>query len=178
MTHHAPAFFRYTNADPRDINRHCPADDLMPHSADRWVRCIDINAPQGFVYRWLCQLTVAPYSIDWLDHPGRRSPRTLTLDAERLTIGQPFLIFAIDSFVSGKSISGRSRPQFIPVYGDIAVSYEALPRSPKTTRLQATACLSRRTPALTRTFLALGDKIMAGRQLKNLKALAEQSSSS
>lgn len=66
-----PRFLRCTNAAAEDISRWAPADELMPDAADRWIRCIDINAPAPHVYRWLCQLTVAPHSYGWIDNLGR-----------------------------------------------------------------------------------------------------------
>lgn len=147
----------------------------MPGAADRWVRCIDIDAPTSHVYRWLCQLTVAPYSYDWIDNLGRQSPTTLTTGAEQITVGQPFLIFSITSFQPGLYIAGQSRPEFHRTYGDITVSYQAIDRPANTTRLQANACLARSTNPVIRTALAVGDKVMAGRQLARLKTLAEQS---
>lgn len=146
----------------------------MPGAADRWVRCVDVEAPTDHVYRWLCQLTVAPYSYDWIDNLGRRSPTTLTPGAEQLTIGQPFLIFSITSFKPNHHVAGRSRPEFHRVYGDITVSYQVIPRPGDATRLQANACLNRSIHPIIRTVLTAGDKIMAGRQLAKLKALAEK----
>jgi len=175
MSYTAPRVLRCSNATAEDIHRFSPADDLMPDAADRWVRCIDVNAPPHHVYRWLCQLTVAPYSYDWIDNLGRRSPTNLTVGADQLTLGQPLLIFSITSFQPGRHITGRSRPEFHRIYGDIAVSYQACPRPEGTTRLQANACLASSTSPIIRTALAAGDKVMAGRQLAKLKVLAEQS---
>lgn len=175
MTRHAPAFLRLTHATAADVAASSPADDLIPSAADRWVRCIDVEAPPDHVYRWLCQLTVAPYSFDIIDNLGRRSPGELTPGAENLTIGQNFLIFAITSFEPGRYLAGMSRPEFTRRYGEISVSYQALPRGATGTRLRANACLAPSTGIVRRTALAAGDKIMAGRQLRNLKRLAESS---
>ena len=170
-----PSLLRYTRATADEITTPSPADDLIPVDCDRWVRCITINAPHQTVYRWLCQLTVAPYSFDAIDFPGRRSPRTLTPGAEHLTLGQHFLIFAITSFVPGSYIAGLSRPEFDRAYGRIAVSYSVKPLDSHTTRLRANACVQHHDVGIgiRHLVLAAGDKIMAGRQLRTLKARAE-----
>lgn len=172
-----PPILRYTRATAAEVARRSPADTLMPGDCDRWVRCITIDAPHQVVYRWLCQLTVAPYSFDAIDFLGRRSPDTLTPGAERLRTGQHFLIFAITSFALDGYIAGLSRPEFDGVYGRIAVSYLVDPLDGRTTRLRANACLARSTSGIgiRRLALAAGDKIMAGRQLRVLKARAEAS---
>ncbi len=172
-----PAILRYTRATAEEIATPSPADELMPKDCDRWVRCITISAPHQVVYRWLCQLTVAPYSFDTIDFPGRRSPRTLTPGAEALEIGQPFLIFAVTSFSPDAHIAGLSRPEFTRTYGHIAVSYSAMPLDARTTRLRANACIAHtaRGRGLRRLALAAGDKLMAGRQLRVLKTYAESS---
>ena len=170
-----PALLRHTRATADEVAAHSPADDLMRADCDRWVRCITVNVPHQTVYRWLCQLTVAPYSIDAIDFPGRRSPRVLIPGAERLRIGQHFLIFAITSFAPDGYIAGLSRPEFDRVYGRIAVSYSVDPLDDRTTRLRANACVARPISGIGVRHLALaaGDKIMAGRQLRVLKARAE-----
>lgn len=174
MTGSVPALLRHTRAEALDIDQASPADELMDAPCDRWVRCIDIAAQPDLVYRWLCQLTIAPYSIDLLDNLGRRSPPVLVPGAEDLRIGQPFLIFAVADFSPGSFLAGRSRPRFRRVYGTLTVSYQVLARAEGGTRLRANACISHQSGLARRTALALGDTLMAGRQLRNLKALAER----
>lgn len=118
---------------------------------------------------------MAPYSFDAIDFPGRRGPRTLTPGAERLQIGQEFLIFALADFVEGSYIAGRSRPEFDTLYGRIAVSYSVSDHGRGCTRLRANACVDRSSggTGLRHLALAAGDKIMVGRQLHTLKARAE-----
>ena len=65
-----------------------PCDRLIPHPEDSLFRGITIYASPQVVFRWLCQMRVAPYSYDWIDNGGRESPRTLTPGLEDLVVGQ------------------------------------------------------------------------------------------
>ena len=47
--------------------RDFPCDASLDHIDDRLFRGITINAAPEVVFRWLCQLQVAPYSYDLLD---------------------------------------------------------------------------------------------------------------
>jgi len=171
-------FSRITHATPAEIATETPADRLIPPPRDRWVRCITVKAPVNIVYRWLCQLTVAPYSFDIIDQPGRRSPRSLTPGSEKLSVGQPFMIFSIISFEENVHITGLSRQVFRGIYGLISVTYAVHPLPDGTTRLQGNACVAHHGRVFGRPrrwLLALGDKVMGGRQLHILKRLAEDS---
>jgi hypothetical protein len=53
-----------------------PCEEFVPDADIAVFRAIDISAPVAVVFRWLCQLRVAPYSYDLLDNLGRRSPRS------------------------------------------------------------------------------------------------------
>jgi hypothetical protein len=76
-----------------------PCEDLVPGADLELFRAIDISAPVAVVFRWLCQLRVAPYSYDLLDNLGRRSPRELTPGADKLEVGQRIMtIFYLASF--------------------------------------------------------------------------------
>jgi hypothetical protein len=156
--------------------RPTPADDLVPHPVTRWTRAATSTAPPARVWRWLCQLTVAPYSYDLLDNAGRPSPRTLTPGADHLVVGQPLLVlFVIDSFADGEHLTLRLRRPGRGLVGEFAITYTVRPDGERRTRLVATVVLGG-TPAVVGTLLryalAWGDLIMMRRQLTRLAALA------
>lgn len=155
---------------PAERARRTPADDLVARPTDRWTRGAGSAADPAVLWRWLCQLTVAPYSYDLIDNLGRRSPRTLTPGAEDLHVGQRLLmIFVVDSFVPGEHLTIRRRSRRGPV-GEFAVTYAVHP-DPAGSRLTATVVLDD-TPPVVGKGLAWGDLVMMRRQLTLLCDLA------
>jgi hypothetical protein len=157
-----------------------PCDASLTHIDAQLFRGITINAAPGIVFRWLCQLRVAPYSYDWIDNGGRQSPPELTPGLERLELGQDVMtIFTLTSFTTGEHLTIRLKPtrSAKSLFGDIAVTYLITPTSNDRCRLlvklvvQYPRTLKGR---LLRGFLPWGDLIMMRRQLMNLKRLAEQ----
>ena len=101
-----------TTAQERAARFAC--DRYLDPPVRRLTRAITITAPPPTVFRWLCQLKVAPYSYDWLNNPARRSPQRLTPGTERLAPGQPFLVFELVEFQQGQSLTGVVQPRFEP----------------------------------------------------------------
>jgi hypothetical protein len=148
----------------------------MPMACDRLLvgtrvhRATTVDAPASMVFRWLCQLKLAPYSYDLVDNLGRRSPRELVPGVECLAVGQRFMsIFSLASFAYDEHITLRSRR--------VAVTYVVL-SGEGSTRLVARVIFAapggRLGAALIGQALALGDLMMMRKQLLTLKALAER----
>jgi hypothetical protein len=155
-----------------------PCDDLVD-GGETLHRAVTIDAPPEVVYRWLCQLRVAPYSYDLIDNLGRRSPQELTPGLEHPAPGQIFVrVFRLVHVEPDRSLTlvwkGPGRP-----FGDLAITYAALPDGASATRLLM-RLRWRHTGggplgALWRLALPPLDLVMARRQLRNFKRLAERS---
>ena len=171
-----------TEAAERELS--FPCDRLITQPDETLFRGITINAPTEIVFRWLCQMRVAPYSYDWLDNGGRRSPRELTAGLDQLARGQTVMrIFRLVDFTLDQQLTIRLKPHTpaSKMFGDVAVSYTLIPRSPESCRLVVKLIV--RHPAgiwgqAMRFFLRWGDLIMMRRQLLNFKTLAERSAAS
>ena len=160
----------------------------LPFPCDRYVdqpdgvyfRGITVHASPAALFRWLCQMRVAPYSYDWIDNGGRRSPRTLTPDMDALAIGQSMMrIFSLVDFAPGRHLTLRIKHggRAFRLFGDLAVTYLIVPL--KTDRCRLLVKMVLRYPrglrgALMRWSLPWGDLVMMRRQLLNFKALAER----
>lgn len=152
----------------------------QPESAgdQRWMRAVHVDAPPTVVYDWMTQLRRAPYSYDWLDNFGHRSPRRLDTRAGEIAAGDEVMtIFTTVSVVPGRSFTVRlTDPRWTAVCGRIDVTYEALPHA-RGTLLSAELIVSPAPgplPRLRRAALAWGDLLMMRKQLGTLAALAER----
>jgi hypothetical protein len=157
-----------------------PCDRFIPNPDDSVFRGVMINAPLEVIFRWLCQMRVAPYSYDWIDNGGRQSPPELTPGLDNLVVGQDVMrIFNLVDFEPERQLTLRLKPRSSAArtFGDIAVSYVIVPISSRSCRLLV-KLIATYPPgtkgSFMRAFLPWGDLIMMRRQLLNLKRLAEQ----
>ncbi len=138
-------------------------------------RAVGVHAPPVVVFRWLCQLRVAPYSYDRLDNAGRRSPQTLTPGLEQLAVGQRLMsVFTLTHFEPGRSLTVLSDGR---VFGRVAITYRVEEHGHDDSRLVVKLLIAHRRNGLLalpmRLLLAPADLVMMRRQLLNLKGLAE-----
>jgi hypothetical protein len=155
-----------------------PCDSLIAEPHQVCHRAISVDAPAPHVWRWLCQLRAAPYSYDWIDNWGRRSPQELVPGAEDLEVGQRVMsIFRLVDFEPDRHLTlmlVRARR----VFGDVAVSYLVVPEGAERCRLVVKLLVNHPGPAALRPLVRrvgpLGDLVMMRRQLLNLERLAEQ----
>jgi hypothetical protein len=140
------------------------------------IRAVEVRAAPVTTFRWLCQLRAAPYSYDWIDNWGRRSPRRLTPGLERLAVGQEFMtIFVLADFELDRHVTVDMK-RAVGVFGAVSVTYLVKPIAAARSRLVAKLVVRypRRPPwSWGRFVLPWGDLVMMRKQLLTLRALAE-----
>jgi hypothetical protein len=159
---------------PGERERALPCDAHIGRPDHVLLRAIEVDAPAGTLFRWLCQLRVAPYSYDWIDNRGRRSPRTLTPGLEELEVGQRFMtIFRLAEFEPERSITLVHSG---PLFGRVVVTYAVTATGPQTSRLLARLLVryahGPAAAALASLALPAGDLVMMRRQLRTLRDCA------
>jgi hypothetical protein len=156
------------NVTDDEVARHYPCDEFVRTPTLQAWRAVSVLATPEALWPWVGQIRIAPYSYDWIDNLGRRSPQQL-LGLPDPVVGEPFTTAATRRF-------GRIRAVDPPkqLTGEImgaCISYVLVPEG-QTTRL-----LMKIVTAMGRWLapaLSVGDLIMARRQLLNIKRLAEQ----
>ena len=157
-----------------EVDRRYPCDELVTAPALEAWRGVTVDASPERVWPWVRQVRLAPYSYDWLDNLGRRSPRRLrdlpdpvSGDAFTALAGRP--VGRVVSVAPGEHLTAR--------IGGVFMSYVLVPvGSLDRTRLLL-KIVSRPAAAdrVTVPLLCVGDLVMARRQLLNLARLAEGS---
>lgn len=147
-------------------------------SGQLWSRSIGIEADAPWVFAWVAQLRRAPYSYDWADNFGRRSPQDLDPELVDVRIGDSVMsIFAVCAVVPGRSMTIRMNEGWPSrAFGQLVVHYAAEPAATGS-RLVVEMAVPLAPGPLTRFrryLLAWGDLVMMRRQLRELKRLAER----
>ncbi len=164
-----------TTERDRELSFAC--DRYVPEPRYMAYRGIDIQAPAGVVFRWLCQLRVAPYSYDMIDNYGRRSPQEWIPGLQRLYVGQRFMrMFELVEFERDRQLTlnmGR-RPPWL--WGYIACTYLLVPGDDSGSCRLLCKVTVHREPGIHgkwRLVTKTMEAIMMRRQFLNFKQLAE-----
>ncbi|WDZ83843.1 polyketide cyclase [Micromonospora cathayae] len=154
----------------RGHRRSYPCDDFVAAPTLRAWRGVRVDAPTAAVWPWVAQVRLAPYSYDWIDNLGRRSPRRLAGLPEP-TVGEPFT--AVGGRPQGRILSVDPGQQLTGGIMGAVMSYVLVPVADDTTRLLLKVVM--RANRAVAFGACVGDLVMARRQLLNLKQLAEHS---
>ncbi len=166
-------------ATPEEISARYGCDNYVENPDDVLYRAVNVHASKPIVYKWLCQLRVAPYSYDWIDNHGRQSPRDIMPGLDDLAIGIRFMeMLELVQFAANEHITLIGIDEkFKKTYGEIAVSYIVKSISSGETRLIAKLAIRRTNHPvfkLLAPLLPLGDLIMMRKQMLTLKRLSER----
>lgn len=152
-------------------------DHVLPGPSDALYRAITVHASAPILYRWLCQLRVAPYSYDRIDNRGRRSPDQLTTGLDELAVGQRVArVFRLADFEPDRHLTLLLERPSAFVRG-VAITYLIVPEAPGRCRLVVKlriAYPATMTGRLVRAFLPAGDLVMMRKQLMTFRKLAER----
>ncbi len=164
-----------TTEEERAMSFRC--DAYVPSPSGCYYRGIEVLAPREIVYRWLCQLRVAPYSYDWFDNFGLQSPRRLTPGLERLRPGlQMLFMFKVVEFVENEHITLQST-LLEWFFGKVAMTYLLVPCSASSCRV-VTKLTGEDTGTyanqLRGNYYPIGELPLMHKQLRTFKHLAER----
>lgn len=150
-----------------EIARPYPCDEVVAAPVLQAWRGVGVAAAPERVWPWVAQIRLAPYSYDWVDNLGRRSPRELRGLPEP-SVGEPFTATAgrplgrILAVTPGEQLTAR-------IMGAV-MSYVLVPDG-SGTRLLLKIVMGG--PRVLAPLVSVGDLVMARRQLLNLQHLAE-----
>ncbi len=155
------------------------SDEVMPEAPSRWLHAVSVQAPAAAVFQRVCQLRAAPYSYDWIDNRGRRSPREVLPWCAELAAGQEIMtIFTLESFVLDVEVTMRTTPcRYETLFGACTITYRVVPQDSGGCRLiSVVRAEDGRGPAvgLRRWLMCWCDTVMMRKQLRTLAALARK----
>lgn len=164
---------------PNEREQSYPCDKIIDSPDGAYFRGITVNAPVAVVYRWLCQMRVAPYSYDWIDNLGKQSPQHLIAGLKNPKVGQTFMtIFNLVEFEPDRQVTLQMKPgsRAERIFGEIAVTYQVDLISEDACRLVAK--IIAKLPhtlwgGLVKFWLPWGDLLMMRKQLITFKKLSE-----
>lgn len=155
--------------------------DIINSGCRELIRYIEIDADAHDIFAWLKQLRVAPYSYDFIDNRGRKSPDHIIENLPPLKVSMHYLLafhifeFEEDSFIACRFCEPVNPPVNLYMNG-LFIEYRIVEQETKT-------CLWCKIKGYFNSDLSskgfffifsVVNKIMMTRQLKNIKKLSEQ----
>ena len=145
------------------------------------LRSIDILASASHVFTWLSQLRIAPYSYDYIDNRGRRSPYYLVQNLPPIKNGThcllAFHVFAFEenSFLVCRFCEPINSPLHLFIKG-LYIEYRLIKNLNKTRLLCKVLGFVNRDIVSRTAFLMICalNRIMMRRQLVVIKKLSER----
>lgn len=150
-----------------EVARHYPCDDLVSAPVLQAWRGVTVGTTPGALWPWVAQIRLGPYSYDCVDNLGHRSPQQLRGLPEPIA-GEPFTTARARRL--GRIVSVEPGAQLTGLIAGVFISYVLVPEGDNTRLLMKLVAPGSRWPV---SLLSLGDLVMARRQLRNLKRLAE-----
>lgn len=155
-------------ATPEEVEAGYPCDRYVDGETLQAWRAATVAAPPEVVWAWLLQVRLAPYSYDWIDNLGHRSPGTLMHLTDPVP-GDPFT--ASGGRPLGRVLAVEHAEHLTARIMGTALTYRLTALGPDRTRLVLKVVSG--LPRVLAPALALGDLVMARRQLLNFKRYAE-----
>lgn len=152
-----------------EVAEHFPCDDVVLRPTLEAWRGVTVAAPREHVWAWVRQIRLAPYSYDWIDNLGRRSPADLR-DLPDPVPGAPFT--ASGGRPLGKVLAVATGDHLTARIMGAVLTYRVRAVASGDTRLVLKVVGTFRRPLA--DAASVGDLVMARRQLLNLKRLAER----
>jgi hypothetical protein len=154
--------------------------DISNTNCSELLRCIEINAVASDIFVWLKQLQIAPYSYNFIDNRGRKSPEYIIENLPPLKVNSHFLLsFHIFGFEENSFIVCRFcqpiNPPMDRYMKDLFIEYRIIEQGTKT-KLWCKIKGYINTDISSKGFFfifSVMDKIMMARQLKTIKKLSE-----
>jgi hypothetical protein len=153
-----------------EVARRYPCDDLVTDPALEAWRGVTVRADVDHVWERVVQIRLAPYSYDWIDNLGRRSPRALQGLPDPV-VGDPFT--AVGGRPSGRVVAVEARHHLTATIMGAVMSYVLVDQGAATRLLLKVAMRRGRGSRVLAPLVSVGDLVMARRQLMNLAGLAE-----
>jgi hypothetical protein len=150
-----------------ELSRRYPCDEVVSAPALQAWRGVTVQAPPERVWPWVVQIRLAPYSYDWLDNRGRRSPRELR-GLRDPAVGDPFT--AVGGRPAGRILSVVPNTQLTGTIMGAVMSYVLVAVDETSTRLLLKVVMVN--GRMVAPLLCLGDLVMARKQLRTLAKLA------